>query len=221
MSKNTRSNRRQAIKILATAGLGSFSAVSFADSKIGAMIPGNGWVTDSTGQCVNNGTPLQFLPKTAPDPTPLEDELNKYPKCPYCGMNRSKFHHSRHLVQYDDNLTDGTCSIHCLAISLSLNIDRGPKAIYAPDFGSTAKIKPLINVDEMTYLIGSRLKGTMTKTSKMAFASPDAAKTAQTVHGGELGNFDKALMAAYIGMAEDTVLARKRRSERRKKMMEK
>jgi len=36
-----------------------------------------------------------------------------------------------------------------------------------------------------------------------------------------LGNFDEALTAAYVGMAEDTVLTRKRRSERRKKIMEK
>jgi hypothetical protein len=57
----------------------------------------------------------------------------------------------------DDDLVDGTCSIHCLAISLSLNLDRGPKAIYAADFGSDAKIKPLVEVDKATYLIGSSL----------------------------------------------------------------
>jgi len=221
MSEKTKSDRRQAMKIIAAAGLGGFSAVSSADPKIGAMIPGKDWVTENTEQCANNGTPLQFLPKTAPDPTPLEDELKKYPKCPYCGMDRTQWQHSRHLIQYDDNLVDGTCSIHCLAISLSLNIDRGPKAIYAPDFGSDAEIKPMVNVDDMTYLINSQLKGTMTKTSKMAFASADAAKVAQTANGGELGNFDEALTAAYVGMAEDTVQTRKRRSERRKKMMEK
>lgn len=221
MSEKTKSDRRQAMKILAAAGLGGFSAVSSADSKIGAMIPGKGWVTENAEQCANNGTPLQFLPKTAPDPAPLEDELKKYPKCPYCGMDRTQWQHSRHLIQYDDDLVDGTCSIHCLAISLSLNIDRGPKAIYAPDFGSDAEIKLMVNVDDVTYLIDSQLKGTMTKKSKMAFASADAAKAAQTANGGELGSFGEALTAAYVGMAEDTVLTRKRRSKRRKKMMDK
>jgi copper chaperone NosL len=51
-------------------------------------------------------------------------------------MDRTQFHHSRHLVQYADDLVDGTCSLHCLAISLSLNIDREPKAIWAADFGA-------------------------------------------------------------------------------------
>ena len=58
---------------------------------------------------------MQFIPKTAPESNPLDNELTKHPKCPYCGMDRTKWHHSRHLVQYDDGLVDGTCSIHCLA----------------------------------------------------------------------------------------------------------
>ncbi|MCP3662561.1 MAG: twin-arginine translocation pathway signal protein [Gammaproteobacteria bacterium] len=183
------------------------------------MIPGKGWVKTSGEKCDGDGTPLQFIPKTAPDDNPLQDELTKYPTCPYCGMNRTKWHHSRHLVQYDDGLVDGTCSIHCLAISLSLNLDRGPKAIYAADFGSDTKIKPLTEVDKATYLIGAKLKGTMTKKSKMAFASADSAKKAQSGKGGDLGSFDDAMREAYLSMASDTMMIRKRRAERRKKMM--
>jgi nitrous oxide reductase accessory protein NosL len=226
MNSRKKTDRRQAMKILTLASLGGFSSNSSANttgspSKIGAMIPGKGWVMDNPEECTHNGTPLQFIPKTAPDQNPLENELKKYPKCPYCGMDRTQWQHSRHLVQYDDNLVDGTCSIHCLSISLSLNIDRGPKAIYAADFGSDAKIKPLINVDDASYLIGSKLKGTMTAKSKIAFASTQALKAVQQKNGGTPGNFDDALTAAYSGMADDTILARKRRSERRKKMMTK
>lgn len=175
----------------------------------------------STAHAMANtdGTPMQFIPKTAPDANPLENELSKYPKCPYCGMDRTQWHHSRHLVHYEDDLVDGTCSLHCAALSLSINLDRGPKAIYAADFGSSDKIKPLINVDKATYLIGSKLPGTMSKTSKMAFASADAAKAAQKENGGELGDFNAALRQAYLNMAEDTVMIRARRAERRKKMM--
>jgi copper chaperone NosL len=136
-------------------------------------------------------------------------------------MDRTEWHHSRHLVHYDDGLVDGTCSIHCMAISLSLNIDRGPKAIYAADFGSDKEIKPLVNVDEASYLIGSKLKGTMTTNSKMAFASADAAKTAQAAQGGQLVNFDEALSDAYLGMAKDTLMVRKKRLEKRRHMMKK
>ncbi len=168
-----------------------------------------------------DGTPLQFMPKTAPDADPLKDELKKYPKCPYCGMDRTQFHHSRHLVQYADDLVDGTCSIHCLAISLSLNIDREPKAIWAADFGADAPLKPLVDADKATYLVGSGLPGVMTGRSKKAFSSSQTAQAAQAKHGGATGDFNHALEAAYADMAWDTISIRKRREERRRRMMDK
>ena len=223
MSDKPTMDRRKAMKLLAATGVAGFSGLSFAGSNkgIGAMVPGVGWVKASDQKCEHDGTPLQFMPKNPPDEKPLENELKKYPRCPYCGMSRKKWNHSRHLVQYDDGLVDGTCSIHCLAISLSLNLDRGPKTIYAADFASTAAIKPLVEVDKATYLIGAKLKGTMTMNSKMAFASADAAKATQAEKGGELTDFDSALQQAYLGMAKDTMGIRKRRAERRKKMMQK
>lgn len=196
-------DRRQVLRLLAAAG-----AVA------GAAVVG---VRPAAAAGESDGTPLQFVPKTAPDPNPLENELQKYPKCPYCGMDRKQWHHSRHLIHYSDDLVDGTCSLHCAALSLALNIDRVPKAIYAADFGSAENPKPLVNVEEATYLIGSKLPGTMTQKSKMAFASRQAAQEAQKVHGGELGDFDAALRAAYLSMAEDTIMIRKRRAEKRHK----
>ncbi|MGF1546727.1 MAG: nitrous oxide reductase accessory protein NosL [Thiotrichales bacterium] len=169
-------------------------------------------------RCETDGTPLQFIPKTEPDAEPLTRELEKYPKCPYCGMDRTQWHHSRHLVVYEDDLVDGTCSIHCLALSLAINLDRGPKAIYAADFGADTAIKPLINVDDARYLIGSRLKGTMTTISKMAFADETTAMKFKAENAGELGDFDAALRAAYAGLADDTKRIRKMRAERRAKM---
>jgi len=223
MSEQTKMDRRQAMKMLAATGLAGFSGIALAASQksIGAMIPGKGWVEASGEKCAGDGTPLQFMPKTPPDDNPLQDELKKYPRCPYCGMNRTKWHHSRHLVQYDDGLVDGTCSIHCLAISLSLNIDRGPKAIYAADFGSDAKIKPLINVDTATYLIGSELPGTMTPNSKMAFSHVQTAEAFQKEEMGELAKFDGALQASYADMAKSTMGIRKRRAERVRRMRQK
>ncbi|AHE99408.1 nitrous oxide reductase accessory protein NosL [Thioalkalivibrio paradoxus] len=170
--------------------------------------------------CEGDGTPLQFMPKAPPDPEPLQNELEKYPRCPYCGMDRRQWHHSRHLVHYDDDRVDGTCSLHCAAISLSLNIDRGPKAIYAADYGSGDELRPLVDVDAAHYLIGSALPGTMTARSKMAFASRAAAEQAQRDHGGELADFDQALTAAYLDMARDTEMIRRRRAERRARMQQ-
>jgi nitrous oxide reductase accessory protein NosL len=213
--------RRDAIRRLGALGLAGVSAPAIAQAAVGALIPGRGWTPASGVACEGDGTPLQFMPRTAPDANPLQDELAKYPRCPYCGMDRTQWHHSRHLVRYDDDLVDGTCSIHCLTLSLMLNLDRGPKAIYAADFGSAEAIKPLTSADGATYLIGSDLKGTMTTNSKMAFASDERARAAMAEHGGNLGGFDDALRRTHLDMAADTVMIRSRRAERRRKMMQK
>ena len=221
MSEEKKIDRRDMMKMLAALGLGGMASAATAGPGIGAMIPGKGWVKATGEKGPMDGTPLQFMPKTAPDENPLENELEKYPKCPYCGMDRKKWHHSRHLIQYDDNLVDGTCSIHCLAISLTLNLDRGPKAIYAADFGSKDELKPLTDAEKASYLIGGKTKGTMTMKSKMAFSEKDKARRTLESIGGEIGTFDDALRSAYVSMADDTAMIRKKRAMKRKKMMEK
>jgi len=220
MNNKKKMSRRKALQVMTATCLAGFAgvhSVKASSQNIGAMMPGKGWLKQGA-RCDGDGTPLQFIPKTTPDPDPLVDELKKYPKCPYCGMDRTMWNHSRHLVHYDDGLVDPTCSLHCLAISLSLNLDRGIKVIYAADFGSDSKIKSLINVDKATYLAGSDLPGTMSKQSKMAFSSTEAAKTASKSHGGELVSFDEALSKTYLSMAKDTAMIRKRRAAKRKKM---
>jgi len=170
--------------------------------------------------CPDDGTPRQFIPKKPADPQANVGDIEKYPKCPYCGMDRRQFHHSRMLVQYSDDLADGTCSLHCAAISLSLNVDREPKVIWVGDNAAAGDVKPLVEVDKATFLVGSKLPGVMTANSKVAYGSEDAAKAAQAANGGELVKFDQALLVAYTDMAKDVSRIRKMRAERRKKMME-
>lgn len=177
--------------------------------------------TRASETCPGDGTPAQFIPKKPVDPQPLENDIEKFQKCPYCGMDRKQYHHSRMLVHYSDDLADGTCSLHCMAISLSLSVDREPKAIYVADNASDADLKPMVEVDKAVFLIGSQIKGVMTKNSKIAFASEEAAKAFQAANGGELGSFDKALLGAYTDMAQDVAMIRRNREERRKKMMQK
>ncbi len=198
MTDTPQPQRRQVLRLLAATSAAALSAPVLA----------------AAPSCATDGTPLQFTPKAAPDPHPQQNDIANYPKCPYCGMDRQQFHHSRHLVHYQDDLADATCSLHCAALSLALNLDRGPKAIYAADFGAATDPKPLVNVDEATYLIGSKLPGVMTKQSKVAFAAKAAAEAAKTEHGGELGDFAAALQAAYQSLASDTLMIRKKRSEK-------
>lgn len=194
--------RRELLKISALAGLAVASSQASAEA------------------CSTDGTPNQFIPKKAADAKPLENEFDKYPKCPYCGMDRKEHHRARMLVQYADDLSDGVCSIHCLSLSLGLNIDREPKNIWGPDYGSTTEPRPLMPVDGMVYLIGADLKHAMTKRSKHSFASLTTAKEFQAKHGGTLASFNDALRESYLDMASDVSMIRKMRSERRKRAEE-
>lgn len=164
--------------------------------------------------CEGDGTPLQFMPKTKPDPAPLENELQKYPKCPYCGMDRREHHRTRMLVQYSDDLVDGTCSIHCLAVSLAINIDRGPKGIWGPDYAGTQDPRALLDVGKLTYLIGANLPHAMTTRSKHSFASTAEMEKVRVASGGTPGDFNAALEASYVDMAKDVARIRARRAER-------
>jgi copper chaperone NosL len=196
-------DRREALKLTLLAGAGLAVGTSPARA----------------AQCEGDGTPMQFIPKKS-DPKPQENDIEKAPKCPYCGMDRKQFHHSRMVVHYSDDLFDGTCSLHCAAISLSVNLDRDPKALWVGDNAAVGDVKPLVEVDKATFVVGGSTKGVMTKRSKVAYGSADAAKASQAATGGELASFDQALLAAHTDMAGDVAMIRKMRAERRKKMME-
>lgn len=162
---------------------------------------------------------LRDLPK---DTDPSRDDTRKFPRCRYCGMERAKFTHSRHLIHYEDDAVDGTCSLHCAAIGLSLNMDRGPKAIWVGDAGAEADLKPLVLVDTAFYVIDPSKPGVMTKVSNFAYAEKAKAVAAAGAEasakaGAEVVDFNTALRRAYLVMADDTIMLRTRRSETRKK----
>lgn len=173
-----------------------------------------------TAACASDGTPLQFIPKTPKDANPTDNDIGKYAKCPYCAMDRKEYHFSRHLIHYSDDLVDGTCSIRCAAVSLSVNLDRNPKAIYAADNASDAEIKPLVLVDKAFYVIGGGLRAVMSKVAKTAFSDKAKAEAVIAKEKGEIVGFDQALTMTYNSLAEDTMRTRARREEKRKKMME-
>lgn len=164
-----------------------------------------------------DGTPAQFLPKKPADPAPQDNDLEKYPSCPYCGMDRRFNHHSRMLIHYGNDLPDPLCSIHCAVISLAINLGLDPKAIYVADNGVAHDPHPLIEVGQATFLVGSELPGVMTWNSKVAYGSTAAAQVAQQVHGGRLLDFQQTLRVSFADLADDLERMRKGREERRKR----
>lgn len=128
--------------------------------------------------------------------------------CKYCGMDRTKFAHSRMLITYQDDSTSGTCSLHCAAVELASNIDKMPKSIMVGDYNS----RKLIDAETAYWVIGGDKMGVMSTRAKWAFSSRADAEAYLKAHHGTLGNFDDAIKAAYEDMYKDTKMIRERRN---------
>ena len=120
------------------------------------------------------------------------------------------------FIEYDDGTTVGTCSIHCTAVDLALNIDKTPKSVQVADAGS----KKLIDAEKAIWVIGGSKSGVMTKRAKWAFEKKDDADTFVKENGGTLATFDEAMKAAYEDMYQDTKMIREKRKMMKMKMME-
>jgi nitrous oxide reductase accessory protein NosL len=142
------------------------------------------------------------------------EDVKKYPSCPYCGMDRAKFAHSRVLVEYEDGSSFAACSLHCAAVNIAVNIDKAPKAIMVGDYNT----KKLIDAEKAAWVIGGNKMGVMTKRAKWAFENKADANSFIKQNGGETSSLDNALKASFEDMYQDTKMIRERRKEKRKKM---
>jgi copper chaperone NosL len=139
-------------------------------------------------------------------------DIEKDPSCKYCGMNRAQFAHSRMVVEYEDGTSLGTCSIHCLAIELIVNMDKTPRSLKVGDFNS----KKLIDAEKAFWVIGGNKPGVMTKKAKWAFENKADAEKFIAENGGSLSTFDEAMRASFEDMYSDIKMIREKR-----KMMKK
>jgi nitrous oxide reductase accessory protein NosL len=141
---------------------------------------------------------------------PAQDDTKKHASCKYCGMDREKFAQSRMLIEYTDGTAIGTCSIHCAAVDLALQIDKTPKAVLVGDYNT----KALIDAEKATWVLGGSKMGVMTRNAKWAFAQKADAEKFISQNGGKIASYDDAMKAAYEDMYADTKLIRERRTKR-------
>lgn len=139
------------------------------------------------------------------------DKVEAPAGCKYCGMDRTKFAHSRMLVTYQDGSSAGTCSLHCTAVELAVNIDKLRTALKVGDFGT----RQLIDAETAYWVIGGSKMGVMTARAKWAFANKPDAEAFIKANGGTIVSFDDAIRAAYADMYKDTKTIRERRMMKR------
>ena len=146
----------------------------------------------------------------------VQEDIQKYPTCKYCGMDRQQFAHSRIYIEYDDGTIVAVCSLHCAAIDLSNNIDRTPKSIKVGDFNG----KQLIDAENAFWVTGGKKPGVMSRRGKWAFEKKEDAENFININQGKVSSFEEAMKASYEDMYEDTKMVRGNRNMKKMKMME-
>jgi nitrous oxide reductase accessory protein NosL len=118
--------------------------------------------------------------------------------CVHCGMDRTKFAHSRMIVTYTDNSNAGTCSLNCVVTDQTKNKGKTAKTFQVADFNT----KKLIDAKSAAWVIGGSKKGVMTPVAKWAFADKMDADAFIKANGGKPATFDEALKAAEKEQAD-------------------
>ncbi len=127
--------------------------------------------------------------------------------CEYCGMSLEKFAHSAMMIKYSDGTVVKTCSIHCAAVDLAIQIDKTPDAIMVADYNT----KMMTNAEAASWVLGGKKPGVMTKRAKWAFGDEKSAEAFMDSNGGQLVDFEAAMTSAYTDMYIDTKMIRDKR----------
>lgn len=127
------------------------------------------------------------------------DKVEAPDSCQRCGMDRTKFAHSRMVVTYTDGSSAGTCSINCVATDMK-ETKKEVKSFQVADYNS----KKLTDAKAAFWVIGGEKRGVMTTVAKWAFAEKRDAESFVKANGGKLATFDEALKAAVKDEADRT-----------------
>lgn len=107
-----------------------------------------------------------------------------------CGMPLDKHFKTNHSATLEGNVRQ-YCSLHCLTEDLM--IKKLPlQNIHVVDVSTLS----FIDAHNAFYVVGSRVKGTMSETSQYAFAKEEDAQAFRTKNGGEIMSFEHALKIA-------------------------
>jgi copper chaperone NosL len=127
------------------------------------------------------------------------DDIDMHRSCAFCGMDRKAYGYSRMLIQYEDGVETGVCSLYCAVIELDANKGRKVKALLVAD----REDRTLVPAETAFWVIGGSKRGVMTQRPKWAFSTPAAAENFIKSCGGTIITWSEALAAAR----EDTAPA--------------
>ena len=125
--------------------------------------------------------------------------------CPKCGMTLPMFYRPNHAATVDGKV-EQFCSMHCLVEEM--NSGKKVSDIKVVD-NSTLKFIP---VQKAWYVVGSSKPATMSKVSKYAFGSKEAAEKFASENGGKVMNFADTLALAKKAYEKEAAMIAKKQT---------
>jgi len=125
--------------------------------------------------------------------------------CPKCGMTLPMFYKTNHAAHVDGK-AEQYCSIHCLAETME---DGGKVTDLKVVDNTTLKF---IDATKASYVFGSSKPGTMSMTSKYAFANKSDAESFAKEFGGKVMNFEDTLASVKSTLAKESAMVQKKQA---------
>jgi len=132
-----------------------------------------------------------------------EGESKMY--CPKCGMTLLMFYKTNHAADVDGKTTQ-FCSIHCLAEAMA----DGSKVTNVKVVDNTTL--EFIDVIKAWYVMGSSKPGTMSMTSKYAFAKKSDAEKFAKEFGGRVMTYYDVLDSVKSTLVKESAMVKKKQA---------
>jgi nitrous oxide reductase accessory protein NosL len=129
--------------------------------------------------------------------------------CPVCGMNLKMFYKTNHTSKLHNGTKRQYCSMRCLVVDMQeYGIDTNDIQVV------DASTQKMIDAKKAYYVLGSKIDGTMSKVSKLAFALKSNAEAFVVKNSGEIVDFETALNAAKESLVSDTAMITKNKEKK-------
>jgi nitrous oxide reductase accessory protein NosL len=149
-----------------------------------------------------------FTKKASSTPVLVQKGSQKH-WCPVCGMSIKMFYKTSYTAKLKNSTPRQYCSMRCLVMDMQeYGIDM--KSIKAVD----ASTQKLIDANSAFFVVGSKIKGTMSRVSKLAFALEDDAKEFVKKYKGKIVDFQTALKMAKESLKSDIAMIDKKKRKK-------
>lgn len=129
--------------------------------------------------------------------------------CPVCGMSLKMYYKTSHTAQEKNSNPKQYCSMRCLVV------DMQEHKIESDDIRVVdASTQKLISAKRAFYVVGSDVRGTMSKISKLAFESAESAEDFSIENGGEVVDFSRALKMAQESLESDMEMTARKKEKK-------